>query len=395
VPRERIGTFKEYAIRTLQRRVFHEEFWALRDVSLELRRGEVLGIVGRNGAGKSTLLKVIARVLRPTEGHIWVNGRVAPLLEFGAGFHPELTGRENIFLNGALLGFSQAEMQSKFQGIVDFAELPDFIDAPIRTYSSGMVARLGFAIATDVEPDILIIDELLSVGDAAFQQKSAERIQGFRAKGASILLVSHGLASVQSMCDRVIWLEHGHVMAEGSPDAVLSKYRGDAKEVESKRLTRISEEPKSTNRWGTRKMEIARVRVINSKGMEQSIFGTGDSLVLQMDYVAQEPIHSPIFGMAIHRQDGIHVTGPNTSFFGLVLETIEGSGTVEYTIPYLPILEGLYFITVAVVNADDTEVFDYHDRAYPFRVENENGSFPERYGLMTLRGEWKHVSKSR
>ena len=186
VPHERYNTLKEHAIRLLERRVQYDDFWALRDVNLRVRQGEVVGIVGRNGAGKSTLLKVISRVLRPTTGRVYLRGRVAPLLEFGAGFHPELTGRENIFLNGAILGFSHSDMQAKFKDIVDFAELWDFIDAPLRTYSSGMVARLGFAIATDVDPDILILDEVLSVGDVAFQQKSAERIQSFRAAGATI-----------------------------------------------------------------------------------------------------------------------------------------------------------------------------------------------------------------
>ena len=191
---------------------------------MQIHRGEVVGIIGRNGAGKSTLLKVMGRVLSPTHGRIVMHGRVAPLLEFGAGFHPELTGRENVFLNGAILGFSNAQMEEKFNRIVDFAELWDFIDAPLRTYSSGMVARLGFAVATDVDPDILILDEVLSVGDTAFQKKSAERIQSFRAHGATILFVSHDLAAVEAMCDRAFWLDHGKVVAEGSVSSVLYRY---------------------------------------------------------------------------------------------------------------------------------------------------------------------------
>lgn len=227
VPREQIGTFKEYAIRALQRRVRNDEFWALRNVSLEVRRGEVLGIVGRNGAGKSTLLKVVARVIRPTSGRVWIRGRVAPLLEFGAGFHPELTGRENIFLNGTLLGFSRREMEDKFDRIVDFAELRGFIDAPLRTYSSGMVARLGFAIATDVRPDILIVDEVLSVGDAAFQSKSAARMREFRERGTTILLVSHSTSAVRDMCSRAALLTRGVIRAVGAVDDVLDAYRAE------------------------------------------------------------------------------------------------------------------------------------------------------------------------
>ena len=225
VPHERIDTFKEYVIRRLQRRVSHDEFLALREVNLNIQRGEVFGLIGRNGAGKSTLLKVIARVLRPTTGRIWVKGHIAPLLEFGAGFHHELTGRENVFLNGTLLGFSHKEMEDKFDRIVNFAELWDFIDAPLRTYSSGMIARLGFAIATDVKPDILMVDEVLAVGDEAFQRKSAARMQEFRDQGATVLLVTHNMTTARSMCQRAAWLDHGVVKASGPVETIVSEYQ--------------------------------------------------------------------------------------------------------------------------------------------------------------------------
>lgn len=225
VPTERIGTFKEYMIRSVQRKVQHREFWALRDVSMSIYRGEVLGLIGHNGAGKSTMLKLVARVLRPTEGRVLVRGHIAPLLEFGAGFHAELTGRENVFLNGALLGFTRAEMNAKFKRIVDFAELWDFIDAPMRTYSSGMWARLGFAVATDVKPDVLIVDEVLAVGDESFQRKSAARMQEFRDRGATILFVSHQMALIEAMCHRAAWLDHGQLRAIGPVREVIQAYR--------------------------------------------------------------------------------------------------------------------------------------------------------------------------
>ncbi|MBI5033453.1 MAG: ABC transporter ATP-binding protein [Chloroflexi bacterium] len=394
VPHERYNTLKEHAIRWLERRVQYDDFWALRDVNLCIRSGEVVGIIGRNGAGKSTLLKVVSRVLLPTNGRVRLRGRVAPLLEFGAGFHPELTGRENVFLNGAILGFSRSEMESKFKGIVDFAELWDFIDAPLRTYSSGMVARLGFAIATDVDPDILILDEVLSVGDVAFQQKSAERIQSFRAAGATILMVSHSMDTVEAMCDRGVWLDHGKLMADGNPAAVVQCYRGDDANVESKRLS-VTGNLAANQRWGTGRIEIVNVRLFNEKDVEKTIFRTGDPLALQIDYKCHEAVPSPFFGMAIHRQDGIHITGPNSSFAGVIMPTLDGEGTVIYRVPYLPLLEGLYHISVAVVNQDDTEIFDYHDRAYPFRVVNYDGAMRERYGLVTLRGEWEHIAAIR
>jgi ABC-2 type transport system ATP-binding protein len=225
VPSERVGTFKEYFIRRLKGQVQMRTFWALQNVALDVYPGEVFGLVGVNGAGKSTLLKVVARVLRPTKGRVVVRGRVAPLLELGAGFHPELTGKENIFLNGALLGFSRREMEEKYDQIVAFSELGEFINAPIRTYSSGMYARLGFSVATASEPDVLIVDEVLSVGDEAFQKKCEARIQAFRARGAAILLVSHSMTTIEEMCQRAVWLDHGTIKALGEPAQVIRAYR--------------------------------------------------------------------------------------------------------------------------------------------------------------------------
>ncbi|MGE5123998.1 MAG: ABC transporter ATP-binding protein [Acidobacteriaceae bacterium] len=224
LPEERIGTFKEYAIRTLQRRIRFHSFWALDDVNLIIRQGEVFGLIGKNGAGKSTLLKVVSRVLRPIRGRIVVYGKVAPLLELGAGFHPELSGRENIYLNGALLGYSHKEMESCFEQIVEFSELRQFIDASIRTYSSGMYARLGFAVATAHIPDILLVDEILSVGDGEFQKKCFNRINEFRSRGSTIVMVSHNMEQVARMCQRVAWLNKGKIELEGEPAAVIPRY---------------------------------------------------------------------------------------------------------------------------------------------------------------------------
>jgi ABC-2 type transport system ATP-binding protein len=223
-PSERIRTFKEYAIRWMQRKIKHKEFWALKGVDLSIRSGEAFGLIGHNGAGKSTLLKLVARVLRPTTGRVRVKGYIAPLLELGAGFHAELTGRENVYLNGALLGFSRTEMDEKFDRIVGFAELGDFIDAPMRTYSSGMWARLGFAVTADTTPDILIIDEVLAVGDEAFQHKCANRLQEFREQGATLLIVSHSMATIDITCHRAAWLDHGQIKMIGEAREVTQTY---------------------------------------------------------------------------------------------------------------------------------------------------------------------------
>ncbi|GMR11332.1 MAG: hypothetical protein BMS9Abin28_2162 [Anaerolineae bacterium] len=225
VPQERIGTFKEYVIRRLKGQIRHHEFWALQGINLEVHRGEVFGIIGRNGAGKSTLLKVVSRVLRPTEGRVVVKGQVAPLLELGAGFHPELTGRENVFLNGALLGHTQAEIEERLDRIIEFADIGDFIISPLRTYSTGMMLRLGFAVATAWEPDLLVLDEVMAVGDEAFQQKCNGRIESFRSTGATVLLVSHNADQVRSMCQRVAWIDAGTIRALGSAEEVVRLYQ--------------------------------------------------------------------------------------------------------------------------------------------------------------------------
>jgi lipopolysaccharide transport system ATP-binding protein len=224
VPRERIASLKEYAIRRIKRRVFFEEFQAVRDVSLEIRAGEAVGIIGRNGAGKSTLLRLVARVIPPTAGRVVVVGRVAPILELGLGFHGELTGTENIMLQGALLGFSRADMRARMGRIVAFAELEDFIDAPVRTYSSGMAARLAFAVATDVDPDILLVDEALAVGDERFQMKCAARMSQFRSVGKTVVLVSHAPQQVLETCGRAVWIHEGHILQDGPADAVTDAY---------------------------------------------------------------------------------------------------------------------------------------------------------------------------
>ncbi len=224
LPTERVATIKEYAIRKLQNRIKYNHFLALDNINLSIQKGEIYGIIGRNGAGKSTMLKVVSRVLDPTHGRVWINGNVSPMLELGAGFHPELTGIENIFLNGTLLGHSRKEIKERIPQIIEFSEIADFISSPIRTYSSGMIARLGFSIATAWNPDILILDEVLSVGDAAFAQKCELRMKSIQESGCTILLVTHAIDMVRSLCQRVMLLDHGKVVGEGIPDVIVDQY---------------------------------------------------------------------------------------------------------------------------------------------------------------------------
>ena len=224
IPHERIPTLKEFAIKWLRGRVVWKQFEALSNVSVAVRAGEALGVIGRNGAGKTTLLKVIARVLRPGMGTVSTAGRVVPLLELGAGFDPELSGRENIFLNGAMLGHSRRYMARRFDDIIGFAGLEEFIDAPLRTYSTGMIARLGFSIATDVEPDVLLVDEVLSVGDIEFQQKCVDRMNRFREQGVTFVLVSHSLGTVTNLCERAVWIDNGSVAMDGPATEVVAAF---------------------------------------------------------------------------------------------------------------------------------------------------------------------------
>lgn len=224
MPTERIVSFKEYVLKRISGKLEHRELWALRSLNLTVQPGEFVGVVGRNGAGKSTLLKVISRVLTPTAGRVVVRGQVAPLLELGAGFHFDLTGRENVFLNAALFGYSRRVVQEHLGEVIAFSELEEFIDLPIRNYSSGMLARLGFAVATMFRPDILLIDEVLAVGDVGFQEKCLARIHDFCARGTAILLVSHQLESIADHCRRTLWIERGNLTAEGPPDEVLPRY---------------------------------------------------------------------------------------------------------------------------------------------------------------------------
>jgi lipopolysaccharide transport system ATP-binding protein len=359
-----------------------KEFWALRDISVTVEEGEAVGIIGPNGAGKSTVLKLISRIIEPTSGEIEVNGRIGALLELGAGFHPDLSGRENIYLNGSILGLGRAEVNERLDDIVAFAELERFIDMPVRHYSSGMYVRLGFSVAVHTDPEILLIDELLAVGDAAFQRKCLDKIDELRRRGVTILFISHSADTVRSLCSRAIWLDEGHMIADGSAEAVVARYL-DRTWSEEKKDTSL--EAQSERRWGSGQVRITEVRLLNGQGQEKQRFHVGEPLTVEIQYKAERLVERPVFGLAIHRSDGTHITGPNTKFDGQELPPVRGQGVVRYTVASLPLLEGRYFISVAVHDWDDTEMYDYHDRLYPLRVACREG---QRYGVVAMRGEW-------
>jgi ABC-type polysaccharide/polyol phosphate transport system ATPase subunit len=390
--RERNRSFQDKFVRLLSRRnVEQEDFWPLRDVSLRLDRGQSLGVIGPNGAGKSTLLKLITGILTPTSGAMLVNGRICSLLELGAGFQPDLTGRENIFLNGSIYGLNRRQMNARLDSIIDFAELGDFIDTPVRHYSSGMYVRLGFAVAIHTDPDLLLVDEVLAVGDQSFQHKCLSAIQRFRAGGGTLLLVSHDLEAIQSICRQAIWLEHGLVQSEGDPTNVVMHYLRDQARRAEARAGRAEAEAgeriDAPGRWGSGKVRITQVELCDGSGAATTTFASGEPLTVRLHYVAARRVEKPVFGLAVYHESGTHVTGPNTHFGGLDIPAVEGAGVISYQAPRLPLLAGLYRLSVAVVDGVDNETFDYHDRLYDFQVFPDSRN--ERYGLVTLGGGWQ------
>ncbi len=381
-----------------------ETLTALDAVSFSLAHGESLGLVGPNGTGKSTTLKLVARILEPTAGRVVIDGRVAALLELGAGFHPDLTGRENVYLNGSLLGLSRQRMNDRFERIVAFSELESFIDMPVKHYSSGMYMRLGFATAIHLDAEILLVDEILAVGDQNFQNKCRERIAALRKAGVTILFVSHSPEAVRELCDRAIWLERGKVLADGPTDAVVEAYYASMVERESHRLAAEAAErggapPPSpvtgprgaaVDRYGSREIEILGVDLLDDAGARLPLARTGEPLVIQLRYKAHERIEGPVFGIALHRDDGVHLTGPNTRDVGLTIDAVDGPGAVRIRVPRMPLMEGNYELSVACYDHTLSHPFDHHHRRFPLRVRA--GDVRERIGLLSLDAEWAHAT---
>ncbi len=386
---EQQRSFQEAFIRLFQkdRDTGEREFWSLKDVTFSVAKGDCFGIIGPNGSGKSTMLKIISGILQPTSGEVTTRGRIASLLELGSGFHPDLTGRENIFLNASVHGLTRTQVLERLDDIIAFSELGDFIDMPIRHYSSGMYVRLGFAVAIHTEPDLLLVDEVLAVGDASFQLKCLEAIGEFRANGGTLLLVSHDLGTVQAICNRAMWLEDGQVQAVGSPTDVVMAYLNQvAEKHDAEAGARPLPSLEHGRRWGTGKVSISKVELCDVNGTPRRVFVTGATMLVRLTYHAEGRVADPIFGLAIHDQAGTHICGPNSDFGGLHIPYVEGEGVVTYAMPSLPLLEGSYWLSVSTHNREDSEMYDYHDRAYPFRVHR--GASRERYGLVALGGAW-------
>jgi ABC-type polysaccharide/polyol phosphate transport system ATPase subunit len=371
-----------------------ETFPALSDVSFTVPRGSTFGVVGRNGSGKSTALKLVAGITKPTSGTVRVAGRISALIELGAGFHPEISGRENVFINGIMLGLSKREIQNRFDAIVDFAELREFIDAPVKTYSSGMYMRLGFAVAINVDPDVLLVDEVLAVGDEGFTHKCLDKFSEFRRRGKTILLVTHSLNLVERFCDEAVWLDDGRKTAEGDPKRVVDAYLTKVEEGEEKLLAQTTAravegaQPLPTEnghdapidptsdmfqategRWGSRDVEIVDVAFVGRDGQPAHIFHSGDPMAVHLRLRASHPTEDFVFGIGFFNADGVCCYGTNTYLENMAPERMTGDAEVVFAIDSLDLVEGTYKLDVAVHKRDGAP-YDYHRLLYTFRVKS-------------------------
>ncbi|NOR12774.1 MAG: ATP-binding cassette domain-containing protein [Candidatus Aminicenantes bacterium] len=369
---------------------------ALDNVSFKVEKGTTFGVIGENGSGKSTLLKVITGIAKPTSGSVRVDGKISALIELGAGFHPEISGRENVFINGIMLGLSKKEITEKFENIVRFAELEEFIDAPVKTYSSGMHMRLGFSIAINVNPDILLIDEVLAVGDASFVPKCLDRIDDFRRRKKTILFVSHDLSTVEKICDRVIWLKHGKIQTMGEPKRVVDAYIQDVAEKQEEDFERRQqeveaeekfEEERRENRWGKREIEIKKVRLKGLDGTEKHVYSPDEGMVIEMDVLAYSQIKDFAFGIGIYNPKGICCYGTNTQLEEFKAQSVEGEGQVVCQIEKLGLINGTYYLDVAI-HKKDGYPYDYHRNLYSFLIS----STKKDVGILRPKHSWKFSS---
>jgi lipopolysaccharide transport system ATP-binding protein len=381
-----------------------ETFAALNDVSFSVPTGRTLGVIGRNGSGKSTLLKLVAGITKPTSGTVTVRGRISALIELGAGFHPEISGRENVFINGIMLGLSKREVTRRFDEIVDFAEMKEFIDAPVKTYSSGMYMRLGFAVAINVDPDVLLVDEVLAVGDEGFTHKCLDKFAEFKRRGKTILLVTHSLGLVERFCDEALWLDGGRISGMGDPKRVVGAYITDVEATEEQQLAAddakardsasaavispdapasavLPDNPVETatapadmfraseGRWGSREVEITSVTLAGPDGTPSHVFQSGARLDVRIGLRAPVPVDDFVVGIGIFNAEGVCCYGTNTSIEDLLPERLHGTADALFSIESLDLVEGTYKFDVAI-HKQDGYPYDYHRLLYTFRVKS-------------------------
>jgi ABC-2 type transport system ATP-binding protein/lipopolysaccharide transport system ATP-binding protein len=386
-----------------------DDFWALRNVSLEIERGTTYGLIGHNGSGKSTLLRLIAGIHPTTSGKVTTKGRISALLELGAGFHPELTGRENIYMNGSILGLKRREIKEVIDDIIEFAGIEQFIDSPVKVYSSGMYVRLGFSVAVHVQPDILLIDEVIAVGDEEFQRRCLEHLYKLRREGVTIVMVSHSGALMEAMCDRVAWLDHGELQAEGAAADVVRQYQRKVNQVENERKVEEALEAaegeasenadaelddaarNSATRRGSGEIRVDGLEFLDGSGKPSLVGSTGDPFVVRIHYTATEPIREPVFGLGFRHEMGQTISGSNTRYGQQVTGTVDGHGYIDYVLDRLPLMPGDWLLSAAIVDEHWLHTYDQIDESFPLHVQP--GSSAERYGIVDLQGHWTAPSR--
>lgn len=348
------------------RRARYEEFWALRDVSFAVPRGTTFGIIGSNGSGKSTMLKCLAGILNPNKGGVTVRGRLSALLELGAGFHPELSGRENVYLNGAILGMTRRDIATRYDDIVEFAGLEKFIDTPVKNYSSGMTVRLGFAIAAHVDPEILLIDEVLAVGDQSFQRKSGEKIEEFRQDGRTIIVVSHGTSQLQQMCNQIAWLEKGELRMIGAANEVVSEYTGNSYDATTSTDTSLG------RRWGNGKATISSVEILDGADRPSELLNSGSQMSIRVGVNAHSVIEDLVIYVKISTLGGVDLWSTSSRSAGHAIPRCHGSHNFLLRIHDLPLLEGTYLVSIALRNRTEVVEFDHWEHGHKFDVHQVN-----------------------
>ncbi|HEY0510140.1 MAG TPA: ABC transporter ATP-binding protein [Blastococcus sp.] len=368
-----------------------DEFWALKGVSLDIPKGKTFGLIGHNGSGKSTLLKLVAGIHRPSSGTITAAGRVSAMLELGAGFHPEMSGRDNIYLNGSILGMTRKQIDAAMDDIIEFSGLGDFIDTPVKVYSSGMYVRLGFAIAVNLDPEILIIDEVIAVGDEAFQRRCFDHLYELRRKGVTIVLVTHSLSLVADLCDEAAWLDGGTLKAIGPSRDVVDAYLSAVNRKEAEALEESDEPPADadttggkTPRRGSGEVRVTRVEYLDEAGRPRPFLTTGKAGTVRLHYTASTALPSVTFGLAFSTESGVTVAGPNSGYGDAAFAVEAGEGHVDFALPELFLQPGEFLITTAVV--DKGHAYDYVDRAFVLKVRADDVTEP---GLVKMSGSWR------
>jgi len=383
IPLDRSTTLK-YRVTHWRSASRYRDFSALQDINFDVPTGQFLGIVGHNGSGKSTLLKILSRIYEPNSGTVEITGRVSPFLELGVGFNPELTARENIYLNGAVLGITRTELDERVDGIIEFSELQDFADQKLKNFSSGMQVRLAFSVAIQANAGILLMDEVLAVGDARFQEKCFDVFANYKRQGRTVVLVTHDLASVNSYCDRALMLDHGRLVADGPPSEVTAYYRrimGQRSEA-----AQAAAPAPTGNWWGSGEVEVVDVALLDADGARHSMFSAGRPLTIDVTFRATQQVGDLSVLLAFHRSDGLRLADVSSRLDGTAIPCPPAGTqrTVRYSLPALPLLQAAYELTVGIYDSQGQHAYDHRERAYSFRVVDESS----RTGLLDMGGRW-------